>query len=132
MQATPGLDVRSLPRWHKDRGQVKKLEAAIRAIVQNGRMSASDESLSILPGAAIAAAPPPAASAVAVEVAELRAHLVGKFARLRAELVEAHSRRRDAKLMERLMDDLAETRREIAQLQSSDEQTGDSGFTLGW
>jgi hypothetical protein len=59
--------------------------------------------------------------------------LIGKFARLRAELVDAHARRLDPSHLERLMDELTETRRLVAEFDGhGDEQTGDSAFKLGW
>ena len=61
-----------------------------------------------------------------------REQLIGKFARLRGELIEAHARRRDPSYIERLIDDLADTRRALADGQAHDEQTGDSAFGLGW
>ena len=59
--------------------------------------------------------------------------LIGKFARLRAELVDAHARRLDQSHLERLTDELGETRRLLAEFDGhGDEQTGDSAFKLGW
>jgi hypothetical protein len=58
--------------------------------------------------------------------------LIGKFARLRMELIEARGRRVESSHLERLMDELADTRRLIAGLRGVDEQTGDSVFVLNW
>jgi hypothetical protein len=58
--------------------------------------------------------------------------LLGKFARLRGELVKAHASRVDPSYIERLIEDLAETRRALVEGQAHDEQTGDSAFGLGW
>lgn len=58
--------------------------------------------------------------------------LAGKFARLQTELTEARSRRGGSSHVERLIDELAATRREVSQLQACDEQSGDSAFVLNW
>ena len=57
--------------------------------------------------------------------------LIGKFARLRIELIDARARRIGARHLERLMDELSETRLILAELMApSDEQTGDSQFMI--
>ena len=61
-----------------------------------------------------------------------REQLLGKFARLRGELVKAYASQVDPSYIERLIDDLAETRRALLDGHAHDEQTGDSAFGLGW
>lgn len=57
--------------------------------------------------------------------------LTGKFARLRAELVEAKARRADPDIIGRMVDELAATRRLIeSKSKGPDEQTGDSQFLV--
>ena len=59
-----------------------------------------------------------------------REQLAGKFLRLRAELLQALNLREEFGHIERLVGELAETRRLAAALRRPDEQTGDSDFTL--
>lgn len=58
--------------------------------------------------------------------------LIGKFERLRAELLAAKATKKDPVLLERLVDELAATRRCLVELIGSEDEQSNSRFHIDW
>ena len=58
--------------------------------------------------------------------------LIGKFERLRGELLAANATNENPVLLERLVDELAATRRRIVEMSGSEDEQSNSRFDIDW